>query len=129
MDALHNHEVVNHMEQYVNGNVHTNGIENFWSCLKRTINGTYVSVEPFHLFRYLDEQAFRYNNRKPMDDGDRFSYFVRKIVGKGLMYKGIDGKDGRSFGTGALIEREAPKVGLMVIPYLGLRKRREARKA
>jgi len=78
MDYLYNHEVVNHLEQYVNGNVHTNGIENFWSCLKRTINGTYVSVEPFHLFRYVDEQAFRYNNRKPMDDGDRFSHFVRK---------------------------------------------------
>ena len=92
MDALYNHEVVNHMEQYVNGNVHTNGIENFWACLKRTINGTYVSVEPFHLFRYLDEQAFRYNNRKPMDDGDRFSYFVRKIVGKRLMYKELTGK-------------------------------------
>ncbi len=53
------HRVINHMEQYVNGNIHTNGIENFWSCLKRTIGGTYVSVEPFHLFRYIDEQAFR----------------------------------------------------------------------
>ena len=49
--------------QYVDGKVHTNGMENFWSLLKRGINGTYVSVEPFHLFRYLDEQAFRFNNR------------------------------------------------------------------
>ena len=92
MDELYNHEVVNHMEQYVNGNVHTNGIENFWSCLKRTINGTYVSVELFHLFRYIDEQAFRYNNRKPMDDADRFSYLVRKIVGKRITYKQLTGK-------------------------------------
>ena len=57
------HNVVNHLMTYVDGNVHTNGIENFWSLLKRTIGGTYVSVEPFHLFRYVDEQAFRFNNR------------------------------------------------------------------
>lgn len=94
MDHLYNHEVVNPLEQYVNGNVHCNGVENFWSCLKRTINGTYVSVEPFHMFRYIDEQAFRYNNWKPLDDGDRFRYFVRKIVGKRLMYKDLTGKTG-----------------------------------
>ena len=58
------HQVIDHAEDYVNGNVHTNGMENFWSLLKRGIDGTYVSVEPFHLFRYVDEQAFRYNNRK-----------------------------------------------------------------
>ena len=58
------HEFVNHMEKYVQGRVHTNGLENFWSLLKRGINGTYVSVEPFHLFRYLDEQSFRFNNRE-----------------------------------------------------------------
>ena len=92
MDLLYNHEVVNHLEQYVNGNVHCNGVENFWSCLKRTVHGTYVSVEPFHLFRYVDEQAFRYNNRKPMDDGDRFSYLVRKIVGKRVTYAQLTGK-------------------------------------
>jgi len=57
------HKVVDHAEKYVDGVVHTNGLENFWSLLKRSINGTYVSVEPFHLFRYLDEQAFRFNNR------------------------------------------------------------------
>jgi hypothetical protein len=74
--SLYNHEVVNHLEAYVNGNVHTNGIENFWSCLKRTINGTYVSVEPFHLFRYVDEPAFRYINRKPwmMQTGSATSF-------------------------------------------------------
>jgi len=66
------HSVVNHLKQYVDGNVHCNGVENFWSLLKRGINGTYVSVEPFHLFRYVDEQAFRFNNRLPMSDSDRF---------------------------------------------------------
>ena len=58
------HNVIDHAEAYVDGEVHTNGLENFWSLLKRAIKGTYVSVEPFHLFRYLDEQAFRFNNRK-----------------------------------------------------------------
>jgi len=86
------HDAVNHLECYVNGNVHTNGLENFWSLLKRTIGGTYVSIEPFHLFRYIDEQAFRYNNRKPMDDGDRFVYAMRKIVGKRLTWDELIGK-------------------------------------
>ena len=63
------HQVVDHAVEYVDGKIHTNGLENFWSLLKRGINGTYVRVEPFHLFRYLDEQAFRYNNRKD-DDGE-----------------------------------------------------------
>src|SRR5205807_8822190 len=67
------HDVVTHVDQYVKGRVHTNGIENFWSLLKRGLHGTYVAVEPFHLFRYVDEQVFRFNNRKNMDDGDRFS--------------------------------------------------------
>src|SRR5579862_4085425 len=57
------HSFVNHVERYVNGRVHTNGLENFWSLLKRGLGGTYVAVEPFHLFRYIDEQTFRYNNR------------------------------------------------------------------
>ncbi|HTX38515.1 MAG TPA: IS1595 family transposase [Bryobacteraceae bacterium] len=86
------HSVVNHLTSYVDGNVHTNGIENFWSLLKRTINGTYVSVEDFHLFRYVDEQAFRFNNRLPLSDGDRFSYLVRKIVGKRLTYAELTGQ-------------------------------------
>jgi transposase-like protein len=94
LDADYVHQFVNHAEEYVCGNVHTNGIENFWSLLKRGLKGTYVSVEPFHLFRYLDEQAFRYNNRKDMDDGDRFSAVVSQIVGKRLTYHHLTGKDG-----------------------------------
>jgi transposase-like protein len=86
------HDMVNHLESYVDGNVHTNGMENFWSLLKRTIGGTYVSVEPFHLFRYVDEQAFRFNNRGPMNDGDRFTFVMRKIVGKRLTYAELTGK-------------------------------------
>ena len=66
------HQVVDHAVKYMNGHVHTNGLENFWSLLKRSIAGTYVSVEPYHLFRYLDEQAYRFNNRKDMNDFDRF---------------------------------------------------------
>jgi len=88
------HEVINHAVEYVNGNVHTNTIDNYWSLLKRSLKGTYVSVEPFHLFRYLDEQSFRYNNRLPMSDSDRFSYLVRKTVGKRLTYKELTGKEG-----------------------------------
>ena len=94
LQANYNHEVINHMEAYVNGNVHTNGIENFWSLLKRGLGGTYVSVEPFHLFRYVDEQAFRYNNRGPMNDGDRFIYVMRNIVGKRLTWDNLIGKTG-----------------------------------
>lgn len=87
------HEMVNHLEGYVSGNVHTNGIENFWSLLKRTLGGTYVSVEPFHLFRYVDEQAFRFNNRGPMTDQQRFRYLMRKCVGKRLTYAELTGKE------------------------------------
>jgi transposase-like protein len=86
------HEIINHAVEYVNGNIHTNTMENFWALLKRSLKGTYVSVEPFHLFRYLDEQTFRHNNRLPMSDGDRFSYLVRKIVGKRLTYAELTGK-------------------------------------
>jgi transposase-like protein len=88
------HEIINHAVEYVNGNIHTNTMENFWALLKRSLKGTYVSVEPFHLFRYLDEQTFRHNNRLPMSDGDRFSYLVRKIVGKRLTYAELTGKTG-----------------------------------
>ncbi len=70
------HKVINHAVAYVDGAVHTNTLENFWSLLKRGLHGTYVSVEPFHLFRYLDEQVFRYNNRKELDDSGRFSLAV-----------------------------------------------------
>ena len=92
LQANYEHDVINHLESYVNGNIHTNGIENFWSLLKRTLGGTYVSVEPFHLFRYVDEQAYRFNNRGPMDDAGRFSCLVRKIVGKRLTYAELTGK-------------------------------------
>jgi transposase-like protein len=92
------HGVVEHAVQYVDGKIHTNGLENFWSLLKRGINGTYVSVEPFHLFRYLDEQAYRYNNRKdengePLNDGMRFDMAVRQIVGKRLTWDRLTGKE------------------------------------
>jgi transposase-like protein len=84
------HNVINHAETYVRGTVHTNGVENFWSLLKRGIKGTYVSVEPFHLFRYLDEQAFRFNNRKD-DDAGRFMDALRNVVGKRVTYKALIG--------------------------------------
>jgi transposase-like protein len=86
------HEVINHAETYVRGHVHTNGMENFWSLLKRGLNGTYVAVEPFHLFRYLDEQMFRYNNRKNQSDADRFKLAVSQIAGERLTYKELTGK-------------------------------------
>jgi transposase-like protein len=86
------HGVVDHAVQYVNGKIHTNGLENFWSLLKRGINGTYVSVEPFHLFRYLDEQTFRYNNREEMNDYDRFELALSKITGKRLTWDRLTGK-------------------------------------
>jgi len=92
------HEAVDHATEYVRGNVHTNGLENYWSLLKRCIRGTYVSVEPFHLFRYLDEETFRYNGRKTAagkvkKDGERFTDVTSSIVGKRLTYKKLTGKD------------------------------------
>jgi transposase-like protein len=85
------HQVIDHAEKYVDGQIHTNGIENFWSLLKRGIKGTYVSVEPFHLFRYLDEQSFRFNTRKGKD-ADRFVEAVGSIAGKRLTYDELIGK-------------------------------------
>ena len=90
------HQVVDHAVQYVDGRVHTNGMENFWSLLKRGISGTYVSVEPFHLFRYLDEQMFRFNNRKDLDDKGRFDLTVSQLVGKRLTYAELTGKVGQT---------------------------------
>jgi transposase-like protein len=87
-DYIHN--VIDHAESYVEGEVHTNGLENFWSLLKRAIRGTYVSVEPFHLFRYLDEQAFRFNNRKGTD-AMRFALALKGIIGKRLTYTALTG--------------------------------------
>ena len=77
---------------HAHGDGHTNGLENFWSLLKRTIKGTYVSVEPFHLFRYLDEQAFRFNERKDTDLG-RFLTAIVGIIGKRLSWKKLTGGD------------------------------------
>jgi transposase-like protein len=84
------HAVVDHAVEYVNSRVHTNGLENFWSLLKRGIAGTYVSVEPFHLFRYLDEQSFRFNNRKS-NDSSRFNRALSQIVGKRLTFAELTG--------------------------------------
>jgi len=86
------HKVIDHAESYVDGEVHTNNCENFWSLLKRAIRGTYVSVEPFHLFRYLDEQAFRFNNRK-MSDARRFLEAAASIFGKRLAFNELTGKN------------------------------------
>ncbi len=91
------HEMVNHARQYVRGQVHTQGIENFWSLLKRTLRGTYVAVEPFHLDRYLDEQVFRFENRatkdNPLTDSDRFAFLMAKVAGKRLTYAQLTGKE------------------------------------
>ena len=92
--------VVNHAIEYVNGSVHTNGMENFWSLFKRGVNGTYVTVEPFHLFRYLDEQAFRYNTRKVgerrLNDGERFNAVLSQVSGRRLTYEKLTGKEGET---------------------------------
>lgn len=95
------HQVVNHLEGYVDGKVHTQGIENFWSLLKRGLGGTYISVEPFHLFRYVDEQAFRYNNRKDasgkkLTDAQRFDLALSQIAGKRLTFAEVTGKVGET---------------------------------
>ena len=87
------HEVINHAVEYVRGNVHTNSLENYWSLLKRGLNGTYVSVEPFHLFRYLAEQAFRFNNRAAEGgDFERFSLAMAQAVGRRLTYDELAGR-------------------------------------
>jgi transposase-like protein len=93
LDEKYVHSIINHAEKYVDGNVHTNCMENFWSLLKRGLNGTYVSVEPFHLFRYIDEQAFRYNNRKDMTDADRFDLAIRQSLNKRLTWNELTGKE------------------------------------
>jgi transposase-like protein len=92
LQASYIHGVIDHSEKYVEGKIHTNGLENFWSLLKRSIKGTYVSVQPFHLFRYLDEQTFRFNNRKD-NDGWRFIEVVKALAGKRLTYRELIGSD------------------------------------
>jgi hypothetical protein len=98
-DNMHSafvHDIVNKMEGYVDGQVHVNGVENFWCLLKRTLKGTYVAVEPYHLQAYVDEQVFRFNNRatkdNPLNDGDRFMLALSQIVGKRLTYAELTGK-------------------------------------
>ena len=94
------HKVIDHSIAYVDGNVHTNGMENFWSLLKRGLRGTYVSVEPFHLFRYLDEQMFRFNERENTDRG-RFLRVMSMLGGKRLTYKQL-------IGDGTALEAHSP---------------------
>jgi hypothetical protein len=90
------HEIIDHAEEYARGQVHVNGLENFWSLLKRSLSGTYVSVEPFHLHQYINEQAFRYNNRatkdNPLDDRDRFTLAMSQTAGKRLTYAQLTGR-------------------------------------
>jgi transposase-like protein len=105
------HNVVNHLERYVDGQVHTNGIENFWSLLKRGLSGTYVSVEPFHLFRYVDEQAFRFNTRKDLSDRQRFAIAMSQVGGKRLTYSELTGK-----GTDSL-HHETTGAGETEVPF------------
>jgi transposase-like protein len=94
------HEIVNHTEEYVRGQVHTNSLENFWSLLKRNLKGTYVAVEPFHLERYVDEQVFRFNNRatkdNPLNDSDRFLLALSQVSNKRLTFAELTGKNGAS---------------------------------
>ena len=86
------HQTVNHMVEYVRGNVHTNGIENFWALLKRTLKGTYVAVEPYHLDAYVTEQVFRFNNSKGKTDAMRFNKVLSQVAGKRLTYAEVTGK-------------------------------------
>ena len=98
LDLFYGHQVIDHAVAYAKGHVHTNTLENFWSLLKRSIKGTYVSVEPFHLFRYLDEQSFRFNNRKDNDAG-RFESVLSSVAGKRLTYRHLIGQDQASTTT------------------------------
>jgi transposase-like protein len=86
------HKVIDHAVAYVQGDIHTNSAENFWSLVKRMLRGTYVSVEPFHLYRYLDEQVFRFNNRKGTD-AMRFALGLKGIINKRLTYSALTGSE------------------------------------
>ncbi len=97
LESDYAHNVINHAYEYAKGHIHTNGMENFWSLLKRGLGGTYVSVAPFHLFRYLDEQMYRYNNRKDTNDELRFLKALSQIAGKRLTYAGLTGQVVGSF--------------------------------
>ncbi len=111
LDKHYEHEVIDHAVEYVRGKVHTNTIENFWSLVKRALHGTYVSVEPYHLYRYLDEQMFRFNNRKKMTDSQRFALAMSQIGGKRLTYAALTGKDESP-------RHETTGTGKTVPPYL-----------
>jgi transposase-like protein len=91
LSSEYQHSVVDHAVEYARGNVHTNTMENFWSLVKRQLHGTYISVEPFHLYRYLDEQSFRYNGRK-LTDAERFSFVCSQIAGRRLTWERLTGK-------------------------------------
>jgi transposase-like protein len=93
LDSEFAHKVIDHAVAYVDGKVHTNGLENFWSLLKRSLKGTYVSVEPFHLFRYLDEQSFRFNNRKEMNDSERFEEVMSQVLNRRVTFNQLTGKE------------------------------------
>ena len=101
LEAEYEHKVINHVIEYVKGEIHTNSMENYWSLVKRSLSGTYISIEPYHLFRYLDEQTFRYNHRstkeKPVTNADRFSIALSQIAGKRLQFKELTGKVEGSF--------------------------------
>lgn len=92
LESEYAHQVMDNAVAYADGEIHTNGLENFWRLLKSSISGTYVSVEPFDLFRYLDEQAYRFNNRKDMNDFDRFKIAMTQVVGKRLTWNTLTGK-------------------------------------
>jgi transposase-like protein len=100
LQGEYEHQIIDHAVKYVDGRVHTNGMENFWSLLKRGLGGTYISVEPFHLFRYLDEQAFRFNYRgtkeNPITDADRFSIAASQLAGKRITFAQLTGKVGQT---------------------------------
>jgi transposase-like protein len=96
LKAKYVHETVNHADEYVRGQVHTNCLENFWSLMKRNLAGTYVAVEPFHLDRYLDEQMFRFNNRQNKNDEQRFKKVLSQVAGKRLTYAEVTGKVGET---------------------------------
>lgn len=99
LDREYVHKIIDHAECYVKDNVHTNGLENFWSLFKRCIKGTHVSVEPFHLFRYVDAECFRFNNRKG-SDGERFRKAIGGASGKRLTYNHLTGKNRRLHPSG-----------------------------
>jgi hypothetical protein len=116
--------VIDHARSYVRVRVHTNGLENFWSLLKRGAKGTYVCVEPFHLFRYLDEQAFRYNNRatkqRPMNDADRFFLAMNHVAGRRLTYSELTGKGTDALHSQTARARKPQSLALAVFFWLRL---------